>query len=95
MALDPGLPDGRLAIAFLPWYPLGAGTALRSSRVKRVAARLEATPAQVLLAWLLAKSAVMLPIPGTASIPHLEENTAARNVWLSDDEFERLTNAVS
>jgi aryl-alcohol dehydrogenase-like predicted oxidoreductase len=68
----------KAGIAFLPWYPLGAGSALRSSRVKKIATRLGATPAQVAIAWLLAKSPVMLPIPGTASIAHLEENAAAR-----------------
>jgi pyridoxine 4-dehydrogenase len=64
----------KTGIAFIPWFPLGAGRALRSGRVKRIAARLGATPAQVALAWLLALSPVMLPIPGTTSIAHLEEN---------------------
>jgi aryl-alcohol dehydrogenase-like predicted oxidoreductase len=73
----------RLGIAFLPWFPLGAGAALRSAKVKRLAARIDASPAQVLLAWLLAKSPLMLPIPGTASIAHLEENTAAAALKLS------------
>jgi len=73
----------RLGIAFLPWFPLGAGSALRSAGVKRIAARVDATPAQVLLAWLLAKSPVMLPIPGTASLAHLEENAAAATLKLS------------
>jgi len=67
----------KAGVAFIPWYPLGAGRALRSAKVKRVAARLGATPAQVALAWLLARSPVMLPIPGTSSIAHLEENAAA------------------
>ena len=80
--------DGVLAacekagIAFIPWYPLGAGRALRSTRVKQVAAGLGATPAQVAIAWLLARSPVMLPIPGTASIAHLEENAAAARLVL-------------
>jgi len=73
----------RNVIAFLPWYPLGAGSALNSSTVKKISTRSKATPAQVLLAWLLAKSPVMLPIPGTASIPHLEENVAAAALQLS------------
>jgi aryl-alcohol dehydrogenase-like predicted oxidoreductase len=64
-------------IAFIPWYPLGAGRALTNAKAKRVAKQLGATPAQVALAWLLARSPVMLPIPGTASIAHLEENVAA------------------
>jgi len=67
----------RLGVAFIPWYPLGDGAALRSRGVKGLAGRLGVPPAQVALAWLLAHSSVMLPIPGTASIAHLEENTAA------------------
>lgn len=70
-------------IAFLPWYPLGAGSSLKSEKVRSMAKKANATPAQVALAWLLAKSPVMLPIPGTASIPHLEENVAASAVRLS------------
>jgi len=80
----------RLGIAFLPWYPLGAGAALRSARVKKVAARLGATPAQVALAWLLAKSPQMLPIPGTSSLVHLEENAAAANLKLSHEDLAML-----
>ncbi|MDO8596582.1 MAG: aldo/keto reductase [Sulfuricaulis sp.] len=72
-------------IAFIPWYPLGAGQALRAAKVKRVATRLGATPAQVALAWLLARSPVMLPIPGTSSIAHLEENAAAAALKLSPE----------
>lgn len=78
------------AIAFLPWYPLGAGSVLRSAKVKRVASRLGATPAQVALAWLLAHSPVMLPIPGTGSIAHLEENVAAAALQLSADDLRAL-----
>jgi pyridoxine 4-dehydrogenase len=70
-------------IAFIPWFPLGAGRALGSRKVKRVAARLDATPAQVAIAWLLARSPVMLPIPGTSSAAHLEENAAAGALKLS------------
>jgi aryl-alcohol dehydrogenase-like predicted oxidoreductase len=80
----------RLGIAFLPWFPLGAGAALRSAKVKRVAARIGASPAQVLLAWLLAKSPVMLPIPGTTSLAHLEENTRAAMLKLSADDLAAL-----
>jgi len=72
----------RLGIAFLPWYPLGAGTALRSSKIKQLIKRVKATPAQIAIAWLLAKSPVMLPIPGTGSIQHLEENVAAAGITL-------------
>ena len=72
----------RLRIAFLPWYPLGAGSALKSSKVKTLAKKMSATPAQVALAWLLTKSPVVLPIPGTSSLKHLEENVAAANLRL-------------
>jgi len=77
-------------IAFLPWYPLGAGGVLRKSKVKSIADKLKATPAQVALAWLLAKSPVMLPIPGTASISHLVENGAAAALELSQEDIAAL-----
>ena len=80
----------KLGIAFLPWYPLGDGSALRLSRVKKVAERLKATPAQVAIAWLLAKSPVMVPIPGTGSIAHLEENVAAAKLKLSKEDLAAL-----
>jgi len=91
--------DGVLAacekakIAFIPWYPLGAGRALRSAIVNRVAAGLGATPAQVAIAWLLARSPVMLPIPGTRSIAHLEENAAAARLRLSAEDLFALDSA--
>jgi aryl-alcohol dehydrogenase-like predicted oxidoreductase len=72
----------RLGIAFIPWYPLGAGASLRSDRLKRVAARHGATAAQVALAWLLARSPAMLAIPGTSSIVHLEQNVQAAQLQL-------------
>lgn len=80
----------RLGIAFLPWYPLGAGSTLKSETVKQIARRLKARPAQVAIAWLLAKSPVMLPIPGTASIQHLEENVAAATLRLPPAELAQL-----
>jgi aryl-alcohol dehydrogenase-like predicted oxidoreductase len=80
----------KLGIAFLPWYPLGAGAVLRSSTIKKISAKLQATPAQVALAWLLARSPVMLPIPGTASLEHLEENMAAAKLELSKEDFAAL-----
>lgn len=80
----------KLGIAFLPWYPLGAGGCLNSARLKKIAARLGASAAQVALAWLLARSKVMLPIPGTASIAHLEENLGAARIELSSDERSAL-----
>jgi len=81
----------RHGIAFIPWYPLGAGSVLRSSKVKRVAARHGATPAQVALAWLLAHSPLMLPIPGTGAVAHLEENVAAAALRLSADDLAALS----
>jgi pyridoxine 4-dehydrogenase len=80
----------RLGIAFLPWYPLGDGAALRSAKVKAVAQKLGATPAQVAIAWLLKKSPLMLPIPGTGSLAHLEENMKAAALELSDPDFRML-----
>ena len=83
----------KLGIAFLPWYPLGAGSTLKLERVKAISRKNKATAAQVLLAWLLAKSPVMLPIPGTASIAHLEENLAAAALKLSAEDFAALDRA--
>ena len=80
----------RLGIAFLPWYPLGAGSVLKSSPIKKIASKLKATPSQVALAWLLARSPVMVPIPGTASIAHLEENCAAAQLALAPEDFAAL-----
>ena len=77
-------------IAFLPWYPLGDGAALKLSRVKKLAEKLKASPAQIAIAWLLAKSPVMLPIPGTSSIAHLEENVAAAKLKLSKEDLAAL-----
>ncbi len=80
----------RLGIAFLPWFPLGAGSALKLNRVKSISRKNKIRPAQVLLAWLLAKSPVMLPIPGTASIAHLQENVAAAALKLSKEDLAAL-----
>jgi aryl-alcohol dehydrogenase-like predicted oxidoreductase len=77
----------RLGIAFLPWYPLGDGASLRTTKVKALAQKLGATPSQVVIAWLLKKSPVMLPIPGTGNVAHLEENMGAAKVELSDADF--------
>lgn len=79
-----------LGIAFLPWYPLGDGSALRLSKVKQLAKKLGATPAQIAIAWLLKKSPVMLPIPGTSKVEHLEENVGAVKLALSEDQFRSL-----
>jgi aryl-alcohol dehydrogenase-like predicted oxidoreductase len=78
----------KLGIAFLPWYPLGAGAALRSQRVVALSRKLKATPAQVAIAWLLARSPVVLPIPGTNSIQHLEQNMGALSVQIKREDLE-------
>jgi aryl-alcohol dehydrogenase-like predicted oxidoreductase len=83
----------KAGLAFIPWYPLGAGRLLRSARVERVAERLRVTTAQVAIAWLLARSPVVLPIPGTASIAHLEENAAAGRLVLSPEDLSGLARA--
>jgi pyridoxine 4-dehydrogenase len=78
-------------IAFLPWFPLSAGRLTEAGgALVAVARRHQATPAQVALAWLLRRSPVMLPIPGTSSVAHLEENLAAPALRLTDDEFQLL-----
>lgn len=77
-------------IAFLPWYPLGAGSALKRAAVKRVAGRRGVSAAQVAIAWLLAKSPVMLPIPGTSSVAHLEENVASAALVLAPEDLKEL-----
>jgi aryl-alcohol dehydrogenase-like predicted oxidoreductase len=76
-------------IAFIPWFPLGAGR-VAGEALRQVADAHQANPMQVALAWLLRRSPVMLPIPGTSSVEHLEENVAASSVRLSDEEFEKL-----
>ncbi len=79
------------AIGFIPWYPLGAGPlSAADGPLAPTATRLGATPAQIALAWLLARSPVMLLIPGTASVAHLEQNTAAVDVQLSDEDMTEL-----
>jgi pyridoxine 4-dehydrogenase len=84
----------REGIGFIPWYPLGAGRLAREGTVlARVATKLRVTPAQVALAWVLAKSRVMLPIPGTSRVSHLEENVAAASIELADDDFTELDDA--
>jgi aryl-alcohol dehydrogenase-like predicted oxidoreductase len=81
-------------IAFIPWFPLAAGKlAEPGGAVAEIAAAHDATPEQVALAWLLARSRAMLPIPGTGSVEHLEENVAAAELELTRDELKRLGNA--
>lgn len=79
-------------IAFIPWFPLATGALAREgSPLDEMAARLNAKPAQLALAWLLKRSSVMLPIPGTSTLSHLEENIAAANITLSDEDFNTLS----
>ena len=77
-------------IAFIPWYPLSAGNLKAQEALHRVAERHGATEYQVALAWLLAASPAMLPIPGTSSVQHLEENTAAAGIRLTEEDFADL-----
>jgi aryl-alcohol dehydrogenase-like predicted oxidoreductase len=78
-------------IAFIPWFPIATGDlAAPDSPVAAIAAELDATPAQVALAWLLRTSPVVLPIPGTKSVEHLTENLGAAGLTLSDDDMARL-----
>ena len=84
----------REGIGFIPWFPLAAGAlAEPGGIVDEVAEAHDATHAQVALAWLLAKSPVMLPIPGTGKVAHLEQNVAAAHLALSPDEVQRLDRA--
>ncbi len=76
-------------IAFIPWFPLGAGK-VAGEVLNEVAKAHRASPKQVALAWLLRRSPIMLPIPGTSSVEHLEENVAGASVHLAYEEFERL-----
>ena len=83
------------AIGFIPWFPLAAGELARpGGPVADAAAAHGATPGQVALAWLLQRSEVMLPIPGTGSVAHLEENVAAAALRLTPEEVERLDAAA-
>ncbi|WP_379133844.1 aldo/keto reductase [Paenibacillus sp. sgz500958] len=82
-------------IAFIPWFPLATGELAREGGpLAGLARKHGATPSQLALAWLLKRSRVMLPIPGTSSVAHLEENLAAAAITLSDGDFETLSSAV-
>jgi pyridoxine 4-dehydrogenase len=82
-------------MAFIPWFPLAAGKLSGgSSPVQRVAEQLKATPSQVALAWLLSRSPVMLPIPGTSKVKHLEENVAAAALKFDEKEMQELAQAA-
>jgi aryl-alcohol dehydrogenase-like predicted oxidoreductase len=78
-------------IGFIPWFPLAAGDLAKpGSALSEIARRLQATPSQIALAWILKRSRVMLPIPGTSKVAHLEENVRASSLQLSDDDFAEL-----
>ena len=82
----------RDGLGFLPWFPLASGDVSRpGSPMAQIAQRHNATPMQVALTWLLRRSPVMLPIPGTSSVKHLEENIAAASLALSQEEFDQLS----
>jgi aryl-alcohol dehydrogenase-like predicted oxidoreductase len=83
-------------IAFIPWFPLATGELSRQGGpLDQLASELGATPSQLALAWLLWRSPVMLPIPGTSTVSHLEENLAAATIELSDEQGERLSQIAS
>ncbi|MGR6918061.1 aldo/keto reductase [[Actinomadura] parvosata] len=84
----------RHRIAFIPWFPLATGGLARpGGPLEAIASRLSATPSQLALAWLLHRSPVMLPIPGTSSVEHLEQNVAAAGLELTGEDFDELTAA--
>ena len=83
-------------IGFIPWFPLATGELSREDGPLAAAAQEhDATPSQLALAWLLKRSPVMLPIPGTSSVDHLDSNTAAASIELTDDEFTALGDAAA
>jgi len=77
-------------IAFIPWFPLGAGK-VAGQVLDRIAQAHKASPTQVALAWLLRRSPIMLPIPGTSSTEHLEQNVAAASLRLTDEDYQTLS----
>jgi aryl-alcohol dehydrogenase-like predicted oxidoreductase len=81
----------RDGLGFIPWFPLATGRlAEPGGPLDEIAREYDASPGQVALAWLLGRSPAMLPIPGTSSVEHLEENVAATGLELSEDELDRI-----
>jgi pyridoxine 4-dehydrogenase len=80
----------RSGIAFIPWFPLGAGR-VAGRLLERIAKARRVKPIQIALAWLLKRSPIMLPIPGTSSVAHLEENVQAASLQVSEKEYLELT----
>lgn len=78
-------------MAFIPWYPLASGPEKLKNKISGIAAKHQATTAQIALAWLLKRAANILLIPGTSSLQHLEENLRGGNILLSDDDFKTLS----
>jgi pyridoxine 4-dehydrogenase len=90
--LDHATAEG---VAFIPWFPLATGGLVEDGGpLESLAAEHDATPSQLALAWLLKRSPVMLPIPGTSTVSHLEDNIGAAAIELTDDEFDALSQAV-
>lgn len=86
----------REGLAFIPWFPLATGELARpGGPLDRIAQRHQARPSQIALAWLLKRSPAILPIPGTSTVAHLEENTAGARISLSQQEFDELSNLQS
>ena len=77
-------------IGFIPWFPLAGGDLIKSTAYQAICTKYGASPGQIALAWALKRSPVMLPIPGTGKVKHLEENTAAAAIALSDEDFATL-----
>jgi pyridoxine 4-dehydrogenase len=94
--LDRGAEDvleycERAKIGFIPWFPLGAGQlSAAGSKLAKIAQQAKITPSQLALAWLLRRSPVMLPIPGTSQVAHLEENVRTAAVEIDDATFQEL-----
>ena len=84
----------RNGIAFIPWFPLGAGT-VAGKMLERIAKAHRAKPIQIALAWLLKRSPIILPIPGTSSIVHLEENVQAASLQLTEEEYMELSGVAT
>ena len=83
-------------LGFIPWFPIASGKLLRpGSPLVAMASAIGATPSQVALAWLLRRSTTMLPIPGTSSVAHLDENCLAGTVTLTDAQFGELSELAS
>jgi pyridoxine 4-dehydrogenase len=82
----------REGLGFIPWFPVATGDLAKpGGRLARLAAQTGSTPAQLALAWLLHRSPVMLPIPGTSSVSHLEENAGAASLELTEEQFEAIS----